>query len=252
MSGVHGGFQATAAHSPCLTERFKNQTTSLPARDALHNTRVLAQNRNLDQKWCDPTAPNPLGGQGMPSPRRAVSQCPEKGRLMLFERHLQHLHLSDTWEFRWQWHLTVTALTAPQHHHQHFKGEQSCCCQEQHHTCFFFSFCSKTFCRFFFCFLLRGFFRCCSTRGIFFFFAFFAGRTRALLSSIPFRVAPSEGEIWLFTPARWIIFSTLLSRLIKHQARFSCFKQTKPSCPAKKKKILQHQQGQKTSKLGIQ
>lgn len=62
----------------------------------------------------------------------------------------------------------------------------------QQRTCLFFSFCSKILCRFFFCFLLRGFFCCCTTHATFFFFAFLAGRTRALLPSIPFSVASSK------------------------------------------------------------
>ena len=71
---------------------------------------------------------------------------------------------------------------------------------KQYHTCFFFSFCSRTFCRIFFCFLLRGFFRCGTTQATFFFLTFFAGRIRALLASIPFSVAASESMRWI---TRW-------------------------------------------------
>lgn len=91
--------------------------------------------------------------------------------------------------------LTITHLLPTPTSNHHFKRiAQS--------TCFFFSFCSKTFCRFFFCFLLRGFFCCCTTHGTFFFLAFFAGRTRALLWSIPFSVAPSEGKALIIHPCQ--------------------------------------------------
>lgn len=83
------------------------------------------------------------------------------------------------------------------------KDKCVCCYQPNHHlnvifnselpfTWAFFSLRSKTVCSSFFCFLVRGFLVDAWVNEDVFFLDLLAGKTKALLSSTPFRLLPSE------------------------------------------------------------
>lgn len=84
---------------------------------------------------------------------------------------------AKTWSYKYLSSYSYTALNGP---------------NSLSLTWDFFSLRSRTFCSSFLCFLVRGFLVDTGVREAFFFLALLAGRTKALLSSTPFSLPPSE------------------------------------------------------------